>query len=86
MRAGGDLGKYVPDVKLTPKLHAYEDVRTMVEWNGRVLIQNFDVHVLEVDASGISSTLHVAITGVALFLMLMVAASMCSPKTDTFWK
>jgi hypothetical protein len=85
MRPGSDPGTYVPDVKLVLKLHAFEDIKRIIEWNGHVVVQNFDVHLIAGDGAGISGTLHLVIMGVALFLVFIVGVSMCSSKTESFW-
>jgi hypothetical protein len=78
--------KYEPDVKGERIMGSWEGVKVLVDANGCLAVQNYDIHVIQGAADGEFLAMHIAITGGSLALALLFLFNSYSSRKSSFWQ
>jgi hypothetical protein len=84
--AGSWAGPASPDVKGKLRQGAFPGVKTIVDTYGCLAVQNYDIHVLEGAGDDTYATMHIAITGAAVFISLALFVNAQKSKKTSFWE
>jgi hypothetical protein len=82
----GSEPQYTPDVKGERIQGSWEAVKVLVDTNGCLAVQNYDIHVIQGAADDSLLTMHLTITGGSLVLALFLLFNSYSSHRWSFWQ